>query len=57
MKRQKIYPARLRFWLMKMQLLRNKADYEPDPISKNDVRKQLQKAKEMIGLIEKEIEK
>jgi len=56
-KRQKIYPAKLKSWLMKMQLLRNKADYESDPVSKNDVRKQLQRTKELVGLIEKEIGK
>ncbi len=35
-KRKKIYPARLKFWLMKMQLLRNKADYEHRHVSRKD---------------------
>ncbi len=56
-KRKKIYPARLKSWLMKMQLLRNKADYEHRHVSRKDAREQLHRAKEMLGFIEKEVKK
>ncbi len=56
-KRQKIYPAELKSYLMKMQLLRNKADYEYRHVNRNEAREQLQKAEKMVGLIEKDIEK
>jgi uncharacterized protein (UPF0332 family) len=55
-KRQKIYPAELKSCLMKMQLLRNKADYEHSHVSKNDARKQLRRSTEMLRSIGKEIE-
>ena len=56
-KRQKVYPAELKSYLMKMQLLRNKADYEYRHVSRNDAREQLQRAEKMLGFIEKDIEK
>ena len=55
-KRKKVYPGRIRPYLMEMQMLRNTADYENDMVSKKDAYDQLRKAHEMIGLIEKEIE-
>jgi len=54
-KRQKVYPARLKSSLMEMQLIRNTADYERDMVSRKDASDQLRKAQEMIGLIKKEI--
>ncbi|NJL59267.1 MAG: HEPN domain-containing protein [Desulfobacteraceae bacterium] len=54
-KRHKIYPGRIKPYLMEMQMLRNTADYENDTVSKKDAADQLRKAKEIIGLIEKEI--
>ncbi|MDM8536248.1 HEPN domain-containing protein [Desulfobacterales bacterium HSG17] len=56
-KRQKVYPGRLKSYLMRMQLLRNTADYEYETVSKKDASVQLHKAEEMIELIKKEIEK
>jgi uncharacterized protein (UPF0332 family) len=55
-KRKKVYPGRIKPYLMEMQLIRNTADYEQRSISKKDASDQLRKAQEMIGLIEKEIE-
>ncbi len=55
-KRRKVYPGRIKPYLMEMQMLRNTADYENDTLSKKDASDQLRKAQEMIGLIEKEIE-
>jgi uncharacterized protein (UPF0332 family) len=56
-KRQKIYPAKAKSWLMKMQLLRNKADYEHRHVSRKDAHAQLKRAGEMLGFIEKETER
>ncbi len=56
-KRQKVYPSELRSYLLEMQMLRNKADYEHRHMSRNDARKQIDKAEKMLGLITKEIEK
>ncbi|MCP4111452.1 MAG: HEPN domain-containing protein [Desulfobacteraceae bacterium] len=56
-KRKKIYPAKIKSYLMKMQMLRNMADYEYESVSKKDTVEQIRKAEEMIGFIQKEIEK
>ncbi len=56
-RRQKVYPAKLKSSLMEMQLIRNTADYECDTVSRKDASDQLRKSQEMIGLIGKEIEK
>jgi uncharacterized protein (UPF0332 family) len=56
-KRQKIYPAKLRSYLMDMQGVRNQADYTSENISKNLAFQQIVKAKEMISAIGKELEK
>lgn len=54
-KRQKIYPSRLRSYLLKMQLLRNVADYEHDTVSSKEASEQFRKAEEIITFIRKEI--
>ena len=54
-KRRKVYPTRLKSYLMKMQLIRNTADYENESVSEKDASAQLRRAREMLGLIEKEI--
>jgi len=54
-RRQKIYPARLKSYLPDMQLIRNKADYSVENISRQRAGKRLAKAGEMIELIEKDI--
>ncbi len=56
-KRQKIYPARLKSYLMDMQGVRNQADYTDEGISRNLASQQISKASEMIASIEKELEK
>jgi uncharacterized protein (UPF0332 family) len=56
-KRQKVYPGRLKSWLMKMQLVRNTADYEGKTVSKNTASLQLRRAQEIVGFIIKETEK
>lgn len=56
-KRQKVYPGKLKSYLMKMQLARNTADYEFESVIKKDASIQLRRAQEMIGFIEKEIGK
>jgi uncharacterized protein (UPF0332 family) len=55
-KRRKVYPGRIKPYLMEMQTIRNIADYEHHTVSKKDAADQLLKAQEMIGLTEKEIE-
>ncbi len=56
-KRQKIYPAGLKSYLMDMQGLRNQADYTFENISRKLAFQQLVKAREMISAIGKELEK
>ncbi|MCP4348124.1 MAG: HEPN domain-containing protein [Desulfobacterales bacterium] len=56
-KRQKIYPAKIKAYLPDMQQARNKADYSEKDISKKVSREQLSRATEMIRIIEKEIGK
>ena len=53
-KRRKIYPAKFRSYLYNMQLVRNKADYSADNISRKRAGRWLARIKELIGLIEKE---
>ena len=54
-KRRKIYPAKLSNYLSTMQAERNKADYSEKNIGKKVAYRQLTQATEMIGLIEKEM--
>ncbi len=54
-KRKKIYPAVLKKYLPNMQIERNVADYSKQDISRKIALRQLSHAKEMIGLIEKEL--
>ena len=56
-KRKKIYPAKIKSYLMKMQMLRNMADYDYESVSKKEAAEQIRKAEEMIGFIQKELEK
>ncbi|MEZ4528855.1 MAG: HEPN domain-containing protein [Desulfobacterales bacterium] len=56
-KRQKVYPGKLKSYLMEMQLLRNTADYECEPVNRKDASDQLRKAAELAGYIRKEMEK
>jgi len=56
-KRQKVYPGKLKSYLMEMQFLRNTADYQHEPVSRKDASDQLRKAAEMIGFIRKEMDK
>jgi len=51
-KRRKIYPAKLKSYLYDMQLVRNKADYSDENISRQRADKWLSRIKEMIELIE-----
>ena len=53
-KRRKIYPAKFRSYLYNMQLVRNKADYSADNISRKRAGRWLARIKELIGLIKKE---
>ncbi len=53
-KRRKVYPAKFRSYLYDMQLVRNKADYSADNISRKRAGRWLARIKELIGLIKKE---
>ncbi len=55
-KRQKVYPARLKSYLMVMQSVRNQADYTEVCTGKKLARQQIERAGQMIAFIEKEIE-
>ncbi|QTA85284.1 HEPN domain-containing protein [Desulfonema magnum] len=54
-RRQKIYPAKLKTWLLKMQQVRNTADYSDESVGKKAARQQLSRATEMVRIIEKEL--
>ncbi|OQX26281.1 MAG: hypothetical protein BWK80_11180 [Desulfobacteraceae bacterium IS3] len=54
-KRQKIYPAKLKAYLSDMQYVRNIADYSSDNVGKKLAREQILQAAEMIGFIEREL--
>jgi len=54
-KRRKIYPAKLKSYLPDMQIIRNKADYSDDNISKKRAGRWLLRIKELIGFIKKEL--
>jgi len=53
-KRQKIYPDRIKSYLPDMQESRNKADYSEKDVGKKVAYRQLLRASEIIHLIEKE---
>ncbi|MCP4351028.1 MAG: HEPN domain-containing protein [Desulfobacterales bacterium] len=54
-KRQKIYPGKLKSYLTDMQAVRDQADYKVANVSKKEASQQLRKSKEMITFIEKEL--
>jgi len=56
-RRQKVYPAKLRSYLLEMQLIRNMADYEGEAVTRKDASQQIRKAEEMLRLIKKGIGK
>jgi hypothetical protein len=53
--RRKIYPAKFKSHLYDMQLVRNKADYSGDNITRQRAGKWFARIKELIELIEKEL--
>jgi uncharacterized protein (UPF0332 family) len=52
---RKIYPTKLKSYLPDMQIIRDWADYKSENISRKRASEQLLMAKEMLTLIEKEI--
>ena len=56
-RRQKVYPDRIKSYLPDMQESKNKADYSEKDIGKKVAYRQLLRASEMIALIEKELNK
>jgi len=55
-KRRKVYPSHLKSYLMDLQRIRNRADYELQLISKKMASRQLKKAQEFVEIITQEIE-
>ncbi|MCP4106162.1 MAG: HEPN domain-containing protein [Desulfobacteraceae bacterium] len=55
-KRQKVYPSKIKAYLMEMQMIRNTADYEYQSVSKKDASEQIRRADEIFRLTKKEIE-
>ena len=51
--RRKIFPGKFKPYLMKMQLVRDRADYSSDRLGEKTALRQLAKANEMVDLIEK----
>jgi len=56
-KSRKIYPAKLKSYLPDMQMVRDMADYKTGNISRKKASEQLLMAKEMLTLIEEEIDR
>ncbi len=56
-KRQKVYPAKFKAYLLNMQRVRDKADYSEKNVGKKAACKQLSQSAEMIQIIEKELNK
>ncbi|OQX18347.1 MAG: hypothetical protein BWK80_38295, partial [Desulfobacteraceae bacterium IS3] len=54
-KRKKVYPEKLKTYLLTMQEIRNIADYSDENISRKVARRQFSQANEMIQNIEKEL--
>jgi len=54
-KRQKVYPAKCKAYLLDMQFIRNIADYSEENIGKKVAAEQLSQAAELIRMIEKEM--
>ena len=52
---RKIYPAKLKSHLTDMQMVRDRADYSGENISKNKASEQIRKSGEMLTMIEKEL--
>ncbi len=55
--RRKVYPAKIRYYLSDMQLVRNIADYTGEKISRKLASRWLSKAEEFLGFVKKEIGK
>ncbi len=49
--RRKVYPSRLRSYLMNLQAVRNDADYRSKSVSKKVAKRQLNKAKEYVEIL------
>ncbi len=53
--RRKLFPGKFRPVLVEMQIVRNKADYEPVSVSKKAAQEQISRAEEMVKFISMEI--
>jgi uncharacterized protein (UPF0332 family) len=56
-KRQKVYPSCMRSYLLEMQMIRNRADYESNCVNRKTAFQQMTKALEMLECIAKEVGK
>mgnify|MGYP001568091704 CR=1 FL=1 len=54
-RRRKLYPRRFSSSLSDLQLVRNKADYDSEGVSKNVASRMLAKAEKFVRTVEKEI--
>ena len=52
---QKVYPSKLKSYLIEMQLIRNRADYEGHHVNRRNASEQMSRAEEMLMYIGKEI--
>jgi len=53
--RRKVYPAKVKAYLMKMQIVRNDADYKTRLVSRKKAYQQLDRAREILKLIRKRL--
>ena len=53
--RRKLYPSRMSSTLSEMILVRNRADYLDEPVSKKQAARQFSRAESFVGLVLKEL--
>ncbi|MDM8517315.1 HEPN domain-containing protein [Desulfobacterales bacterium HSG16] len=54
-KRRKIYPGRMKSHLVKMQIVRDRADYSTQKVNKKAAQRQIGRVEDLITHIEKEL--
>ena len=54
-RKRKVYPGRLKSYLMQMQIVRDRADYSEQNVNKKTAWRQFGKAEEMVTLIKREL--
>ncbi len=54
-RRRKVYPGRFASYLMRLQVVRDNADYKLRTVSEKEARRQLEKARDFVGTVFQEM--